>query len=371
MLADGKSTEFPENSVTVSIADDTWLEQRANGDVLMTFTVNARKDPREIDLSANGITLHGIYKIEGDALTFSLPIPIGGKLSAKRPQSFTTQPGDPFAVFVYRRAGDATALQPLAWESDWNKAFAKAKDQNQLVFVDFFATWCGPCQMMERTVFRLPDVKKRMSDFVLLRVDVDQNHQIAVRQAVSAYPTYIVFDPGQRQRFRFFGARLPQQFRTTLDDMRKHANAMLRASDLMDQGKDVDAQLLIGNTYTSMGMYDPARDAYREAHERAEKAGQKRAVQLADGLTAFTFAREGNPKRALKLLEKLTAEPADDETAALLWLTTGHTQKLANNPAAAQSAYEHALTLSPPGSRVASEARAAIADLQAPTTTPR
>lgn len=371
MMADGRTVEIPANAVTVSIADKNWLEQRATGDTLMTFTANPGKNPREIDLSANRITLHGIYKVEGDLLTFSLPISFGGKISSKRPQSFATQAGDPFAVFVYRRVGDAEALQPLPWESDWKTAFAKARDQNQLVFVDFFATWCGPCQMMEQTVFRLPEVKRRLSDFVLLRIDVDRNRSIAGAHAVTAFPTYAVFDPGERQRFRFFGFRPAPAFRTTLDDLRKHAAAMLRASDLIDQGKDVDAQLLIGNTYTAMGLYDPARDAYREAHQRAEKAGQKKAVQLADGLTAFTFAREGNPKRALKLLEKLTAEPVDDETAALLWLTTGHVQKLANNPVAAQAAYEHAISVSPAGSRTAAEAKAAIAELQPVTTTPR
>ena len=371
MTADGKPVEIPRDAVTLSIAEDAWLEQRASGDTLMTFNVNPKKDPKEIDLSANGITLHGAYKLEGDLLTCSLPIPIGGKLSARRPREFVTHPGDPFAVFVYRRVGDTTALEPLAWESDWNTAFAKAKEQNQLVFVDFFATWCGPCQLMDRMVFRLPDVRRRMADFVLLRIDVDRDRKLAAGNAINVYPTYVVFDPGQRQRFRFLGFRPAEKFRVTLDDMRRHANEMLRASDLVDQGKHVDAQLLIGNTYTSMGMYDPARDAYREAHERAEKAGQKKAAQLADGLTAFTFAREGNPKRALKLLEKLTAEPADDETGALLWLTTGHTQKLANNPAAARAAYERALSLASPGSRVGSEAKAAIAELQTSTATPQ
>src|SRR4029079_9404491 len=98
---------------------------------------------------------------------------------SKRPAVFVTKPGDGFAVFVYKRNATAEGLPQLSWQADWKTAFATAKEQHQLVFVDYFATWCKPCQEMDATVFKLPDVRKELDDFVLLRVDFDKGSDAA------------------------------------------------------------------------------------------------------------------------------------------------------------------------------------------------
>ncbi len=42
--------------------------------------------------------------------------------------------------------------------SSWTKILAKAKEENKLIFVDCYATWCGPCKKMAKEVFPLADV---------------------------------------------------------------------------------------------------------------------------------------------------------------------------------------------------------------------
>lgn len=51
----------------------------------------------------------------------------------------------------------------------------QAVEQNKLVFIDLFATWCPPCQMMEREVFSRSDVGAFMEQhFVCAKYDIDK-----------------------------------------------------------------------------------------------------------------------------------------------------------------------------------------------------
>ena len=63
------------------------------------------------------------------------------------------------------------------------------------VLVDFFATWCGPCQMLAPV---LKDVKDALGDRVLiLKIDVDKNQELAARFQVRGVPTMVLFQKGQ------------------------------------------------------------------------------------------------------------------------------------------------------------------------------
>lgn len=63
------------------------------------------------------------------------------------------------------------------------------------VFIDFFATWCGPCKMIAP---KLEEFSKVYTNVVVLKVDVDQCEDIAAKYAIQAMPTFIVFKNGQK-----------------------------------------------------------------------------------------------------------------------------------------------------------------------------
>ena len=65
----------------------------------------------------------------------------------------------------------------------------------KLVIVDFFATWCVPCQMMSEV---LKGVEKEYEDVLeIFKVDVDENQETAIRYDVTAMPTLIFFKDGE------------------------------------------------------------------------------------------------------------------------------------------------------------------------------
>jgi thioredoxin 1 len=72
--------------------------------------------------------------------------------------------------------------------------FEETIKKNKLVFVDFWANWCGPCRALAPTI---QELAKELSGKVLIgKLDVDENPKTAERFQVFSIPTMIVFKDG-------------------------------------------------------------------------------------------------------------------------------------------------------------------------------
>lgn len=64
------------------------------------------------------------------------------------------------------------------------------------VLVDFFATWCGPCQALAPV---LKQVKDQLGDQIqIVKIDVDKNQNIASQWQVRGVPTMILYQNGKQ-----------------------------------------------------------------------------------------------------------------------------------------------------------------------------
>jgi len=63
-----------------------------------------------------------------------------------------------------------------------------------VVLVDFYADWCGPCQMLEPTVESIA----AETDAAVAKVDVDANQQLAAQHGVRGVPTLAIFAGGEK-----------------------------------------------------------------------------------------------------------------------------------------------------------------------------
>jgi thioredoxin 1 len=73
--------------------------------------------------------------------------------------------------------------------------FEQTINSNKVVFVDFWATWCGPCRALAPTI---EEVAKEYQGKVLVgKLDVDENPATAERFQVFSIPTMILFVNGQ------------------------------------------------------------------------------------------------------------------------------------------------------------------------------
>src|ERR1700744_5232469 len=57
----------------------------------------------------------------------------------------------------------------------WDQVLAKAKSEKKYIFVDCYATWCGPCKMMDRDIYPKDSVGNYMnSRYVSVKVQMDK-----------------------------------------------------------------------------------------------------------------------------------------------------------------------------------------------------
>ena len=76
-----------------------------------------------------------------------------------------------------------------------NTSFDGLLESEKLVIVDFWATWCGPCRMLSPI---LDEVEEEMADRItVVKVNVDDADEIAMRYRIMSIPTLIFFKNGQ------------------------------------------------------------------------------------------------------------------------------------------------------------------------------
>jgi thioredoxin len=83
----------------------------------------------------------------------------------------------------------------MAVKKQFNSFQELISSSNVPVLVDFYATWCGPCQMMSSII---EQVNARMKQQVqVVKIDTDKYPQLASEHQIHALPTLVVFKNGQ------------------------------------------------------------------------------------------------------------------------------------------------------------------------------
>ncbi len=68
---------------------------------------------------------------------------------------------------------------------------------NDLVLVDFYATWCGPCRLISPII---DEISKENKDLTVIKVDVDKHQALAGRYGIMSIPTLKVFKKGKEEQ---------------------------------------------------------------------------------------------------------------------------------------------------------------------------
>lgn len=200
------------------------------------------------------------------------------------------------------------------------------------VLVDFWATWCGPCQTLVPTLEKLE--AEYAGRFILAKVDVDSNQQIAAMFGVRSVPTCVLMVGGQPVD-GFMGAQTEGQVRQFLDKHLPSEDALQAEAE----AEEAQALLASGDTASALEKLahafntDPSNDDARFDYARL-------------------LLRQGDLASAAELLhEPLKRIPqALRFTALQEWLqclATVQQSPQANEPEAAIAALDAAIAAAP------------------------
>ena len=120
-----------------------------------------------------------------------------------------------------------TASRSVAWV-DFGPGLDRARAEDRLALVDFYAEWCEPCRLMDRETFGDRRVIAALEDLVAVRVDAEETRPrygytgavLAERYGVTGYPTLMLLNGDGEIVAKQSGVQTPRQLLAWIDQVR-------------------------------------------------------------------------------------------------------------------------------------------------------
>jgi thioredoxin-related protein len=156
--------------------------------------------------------------------------------------------------------------------SPWLKEIApaqkKAKEKNQLIFVDLFADWCGWCHKFEQEVIPSEAFQNATDKMVLLRLNTEDGKdgtKLAHDYGITTLPTFVVLNSDLLIAGVLHGYSPAKEFALSLQDSEsKYKEFMKRVSDEPSIAKDYAKRLALAKEFESRAGYSQSETRLRK-----------------------------------------------------------------------------------------------------------
>ncbi|MBK1897542.1 thioredoxin family protein [Chryseobacterium paridis] len=162
-------------------------------------------------------------------------------------------------------------------DAPFKDLIAKAKKENKIVFIDAYASWCGPCKLMEKNVFTKKSVGNYYNaNFVNARFDMEkgEGREIAAKYGVRSYPTYLFLNGDGELVSQNLGYMEESVFLAMAQDINSPNNKKGSLKDRFAQGEK-DPEFLINimklNSTSDFEFAKKASERYFENKKKTEE----------------------------------------------------------------------------------------------------
>lgn len=154
----------------------------------------------------------------------------------------------PLVVVVAAMTAPACAQE--VWQTDLDAARRESQKLNRPLLLHFGAKWCGPCQMMERSVLNQPTVAQQLRANVIgVKIDIDRNPELAQRFNVNQFPTDVFLEPDGRELLNSTAAKSLEEYLSLIDRAgRRYRELLVQREDRRAAPIVTDPQIQGDNT---------------------------------------------------------------------------------------------------------------------------
>lgn len=118
------------------------------------------------------------------------------------------------AVFAAINLGNKNHNDPnnLNWSNDINSSLKEAQATNNMIMIDFYSPSCDNCIKLDDITFQDPQVKQKLSNYVLVKINVDQNPDLAKNYQIVSVPTLVFLNVNGHEIKRIQSFQEPSEF---------------------------------------------------------------------------------------------------------------------------------------------------------------
>ena len=206
------------------------------------------------------------------------------------------------------------------FKGSFEAALAQAEQEQKKVFVDVYTTWCGPCIVMQETVFPQPEVGEyfnaRFINFKFDAENEDENGpELAARYDIGVYPTYLILEHDGTEISRANSAMSGPQFVTLVGRMLGETSGNFEeAFSRYEEGERSfeSVQQLLVDAIVEFSLDDFPRDDLDAMRAHYDKVAMFKEI-ASDYFTTKQYSELTNPIDAQLVLYYKDKTPRGDE----------------------------------------------------------
>jgi len=116
---------------------------------------------------------------------------------------------------MIKKSSDAKEVGIQFFSGTWQEALAEAKEEKKIIFLDAYASWCGPCKLMSANTFTDASVGEFFNkNFISYKMDMEKHAdgpRLSRKYALKAYPTLYFINGDENLVHEALGYMKPQE----------------------------------------------------------------------------------------------------------------------------------------------------------------
>lgn len=152
-------------------------------------------------------------------------------------------------------------------DATWQQILDKAKKENKFIFLDAYASWCGPCKWMAKEVFPKNEVGNAINPYYInAKIDMEKGEgiELAKKFEVRNYPTYLFFDADGNLVHRSLGSMPVADFIMLCSNTLQPQNQFITLKKQYDNGQRDTAFLRNYAMQANLAQDETAQTALKE-----------------------------------------------------------------------------------------------------------